>query len=418
MSSLAIIGLQWGDEGKGKITDLLGGDCDGVVRFQGGHNAGHTIWVDGKKTVLHLIPSGILHPSSVVFIAHGVAFDPRAFLDEIMLLGRKGLNIDPEKIRVSQNCPVVTRFHHLLDQVRESGPWKLGTTGKGIGPCYEDKIARSGMRLKDLLNYDVLLDKIQKSLSEKRILFEKLYKLPIPQAEEEARDLFELGKDIRPFLCDTLEELAGKGDKKILYEGAQGVLLDVDYGTYPYVTSSHTFYGGIQTGAFPGLCPGEVIGVAKAYSTRVGEGPFPTELNDSTGEVLQKLGHEYGSTTGRMRRCGWPDLPLLKYAVSISGATSMALTKLDVLAQMKQLKYCRAYLYEGKEIDCPFMGMDLSKVSPVYEEIPLFSGDFSGTRLDDSLKNFIKVIEDFTGIPVGMISYGPERNQIRFLRDY
>ena len=421
MSSLAIIGLQWGDEGKGKITDLLGEKGDFVVRYQGGNNAGHTIYVKDEKTTLHLLPSGILHPHCISVIGHGVSFDPQAFLDELAEIKNKGVKVTPEQLKVSENCHVITSYHRLLDTKREEGASKIGTTHKGVGPCYEDKVARRGIRTKDLLDKDILLEKISHNIKEKKILFKYLYQVDFPSAKEEADRLYTLGKSIRPFLCNTFSvlEQGFRQNKKVLYEGAQGILLDMDYGTYPYVTSSHTFYGGIYTGAgMPKHRIKDILGVAKAYTTRVGEGPFPTELSCDWGRQLQSIGKEFGSTTGRQRRCGHLDLPLLKYTVKVSNITSFALTKLDVLSQMEKLRCCIAYEYEGKKIDCPLPGMDLSKVKPVYRDFPPFSDDFKSKNSSPELKNYLKTIEDFLGIPIGIMAYGPNRNQVRCLRNY
>jgi len=421
MKSLAIIGSQWGDEGKGKITDLLGLKCDVVVRYQGGNNAGHTIIVGDKKIVLHLIPSGILHDHCTSVVGHGVVFDPEAFGVELQTVEKSGINVTPERLRISGNCSVITYYNKLLDGQRESkGPIKIGTTGKGIGPAYEDKISRKGIKLKDLLDYDTLLEKLQANLIEKESLFKNLYECEYPTAEEEATRLFELGKKVAPFVCDTFSFLdeCRTANKKILFEGAQGVLLDIDYGSYPYVTSSNTSVGGVFTGAgLPGGMIEEVLGITKAYTTRVGEGPFPTELFSAVGEFIQTKGGEFGATTGRKRRCGWLDIPLLKYAVKSSNLTSIALTKLDVLSGMDELKVCTGYKYEGKELNCSYPGIDLSKVEPVYKDMKPFADDFKGEQSSE-LKEYISFIEEEIGIPVGIIAFGPERSEISFLKDY
>jgi len=422
MQSLAIVGAQWGDEGKGKITDLLGAKCDVVVRFQGGNNAGHTIIVKDKKTILHLIPSGILHSHCVSVVGHGVVFDPEAFKQELEELQGHGVTVTPSNLKISQNCSVISIYHRLIDSLREGkGPRKIGTTGRGIGPCYEDKISRKGLKLKDLLNLAELKEKLTESLFEKKVLFKDLYNAEFPSLEEEAQRLYELGKVVAPFLCDTFSYIdsALAAGKKLLYEGAQGVLLDIDYGTYPYVTSSSTSSGGVYTGAgIPGKRLEEVLGIAKAYATRVGEGPFPTELHDATGEKIQTVGHEFGATTGRKRRCGWIDLPLLKYTVKASNITSIALTKLDVLCEIDILKVCYAYRYNGKEIDCAYPGIDLSKVEPLYKELPPFTDNFKDDQLSPNLESYIKMIEDFIQIPVGIVAFGPERDQIKFRKNY
>lgn len=425
MKSLAIIGAQWGDEGKGKITDLLGAKCDYVVRYQGGNNAGHTIIVDGKKTVLHLIPSGILHDSCVSVIAHGLVFDPEAFKKEFEEVSAV-VSITPEKLKISSNCSVITSYNKILDAARETkGPVKIGTTGKGIGPAYEDKISRKGIKVKDLFDLEGLRNKLEANLIEKKVLFESLYTAEFPSVEDEANRLFELGKLIKPFACDTfmLLDHAFSSGKKVLFEGAQGILLDIDYGSYPFVTSSNTSLGGIYTGAgVPGTNVEEVLGIAKVYTTRVGEGPFPTELSCEMGQKIQEKGHEFGATTGRTRRCGWIDLPLLKYTVKASNLTSIALTKVDVLSGLGTLKVCTSYDYEGKNLTCSSPELDLSKVTPVFEELPPFSDELTAesdmSNISQELKDYIKRIEDFIEVPVGLISFGPDRNQIKFIKNY
>ncbi|MBH49101.1 MAG: adenylosuccinate synthase [Halobacteriovorax sp.] len=422
MKTLAIIGSQWGDEGKGKITDLLAAKCDLVVRYQGGNNAGHTIIVEGKKTVLHLIPSGILHPHCMSLVGHGVVFDPRAFSQELKTVTDAGAKITPENLRLSRGASVITTYHRILDGVREAqGPIKIGTTGKGIGPAYVDKVARRGLKLGDLTNLDVIKAKLKTSLQEKESLFKNLYQAEYPSVDQEANELFEFGKKLAPFLDDTfaLIDKALMAGKKVMYEGAQGVLLDIDWGSYPFVTSSSTSAGGIYTGAgCPGSSVEEVLGITKAYTTRVGEGPFPTELFEHIGEDIQTKGGEFGATTGRKRRCGWLDLPLLKYSVKASNLTSIALTKVDVLANMGKLKVCVAYEIDGKQYDMASPGLDLSKVKPVYEEVSGFEDDFTGDTLSSSLKSYIEKIEKHVGIPVGILAFGPERHQIKFIKDY
>jgi adenylosuccinate synthase len=422
MQSMAIVGSQWGDEGKGKITDWLGQKCDLVVRFQGGNNAGHTIIVGDKKVVLHLIPSGILHDHCLSLIGHGVVFDPEAFSHELDDLEKADVSVTKEKLLVSNNCTVITHYHKLLDGLREAqGPVKIGTTGKGIGPAYEDKAGRKSVKLKDLMNKEILIEKLDSCLQEKRILFEHLYKADFPSVEEEANRLFELGKRVAPFLGDTFSKIdqSLSAGKKVLFEGAQGVLLDVDYGSYPFVTSSNTSAGGIYTGAgLPGNHIDEILGITKAYTTRVGEGPFPTEMFDALGEKIQTIGNEFGATTGRKRRCGWLDLPLLKYAVKASNLTSIALTKLDVLSGLETLKVCTAYEYEGQRIDCAYPGIDLEKVKPVFSEFTPFTDTFNGDELSAPLKRYIETIESSLGIPVGVLAYGPERSEILFRQDY
>ncbi len=421
MKTLAIIGSQWGDEGKGKITDLLSQKSDVVVRYQGGNNAGHTIIVDGQKTVLHLIPSGILHEHCVSLIGHGVVFDPEAFVEELEEIS-KVCKISSKNLKISGNCTVITKYNKILDAQREqNGPEKIGTTGKGIGPTYEDKISRRGIKLKDLLDKDLLKKRLEKNLIEKEFLFKNFYKVDYPSIEEECGRLLELGQKIAPFVEDTFGYLdqALQDGKKVLYEGAQGILLDIDYGSYPYVTSSNTSIGGIYTGAgVPGRSIDEVVGIVKAYTTRVGEGPFPTELFDEIGKSIQNKGGEVGATTGRVRRCGWLDLPLLKYTAKASSLTSIALTKLDVLSGYEKIKVCTAYRYEGKIYKCAYPGLDLSLVEPVYTEVESFYDNFETQNFSKELESYIGLIEKELGIPVGIAAYGPERKEIYFRKDY
>ena len=425
MKTLAIIGAQWGDEGKGKITDLLSEKCDVVVRYQGGNNAGHTIIVDGRKIVLHLIPSGILHKHSVSVIGHGVVFEPEAFQKELVTVADAGIKVTSQNLKISENVTIITSYNKILDGARESqGTVKIGTTGKGIGPAYEDKIARRAIKLKDLYDLPSLKTKLARNLEEKEILFRHRYDIAFPSVEEEAQRLFELGKNVKPFVCDTFSYLdqAVTLGKKILFEGAQGILLDIDYGTYPFVTSSSTALGGVYTGAgIPESSVQEVLGITKAYTTRVGEGPFPTELFDEVGEKIQTIGKEFGATTGRKRRCGWIDLPLLKYSVKASNLTSIALTKLDILCAVDELKVCVAYKYEGKTIDVAYPGIDLYKAEPVYKTLKPFKDDFTNKTAKDlspELNDYIKEIETFLGIPVGILAFGPERKEILFRKDY
>ncbi len=418
MAQIAIIGTQWGDEGKGKITDTLSNDADYVIRYQGGNNAGHTIIANGVKTVLHLIPSGILHQKCKSIIAHGVVFDPDAFLSERDDLVMAGVEITPERLMISSNATVITSYNKLIDALREGqGPVKIGTTGKGIGPAYEDKVSRKAIKVSDLFDRELLLSKLSNNLSEKKVLFESLYHSNYPSLDEEVERLFELGKVIAPFVGDTFLEIerAASEGRKVIYEGAQGALLDIDYGTYPYVTSSNTTSGGVYTGAgSKGL--ERIIGITKAYTTRVGEGPFPTELFDDFGSYMQRVGGEIGATTGRTRRCGWPDLPLLKYSVMASKVTEIALTKVDVLAGMKELKVCTGYRLGERTIDCAYPGIDLQNVTPIFKAIKPISKEFLvDGEMGDCLKEYISIIEKFVGVPVSMVAYGPSREQILYL---
>lgn len=421
MQTLAIIGAQWGDEGKGKITDLLSKKADLVVRYQGGNNAGHTIWVNGTKIVLHLVPSGILHPHCLSVVGHGVVLEPEAFLKEIQNV-RAHIPVTGKNLLVSENTAVITSWHKLIDAAREGqGPVKIGTTGKGIGPSYEDKIGRRGVRVKDLLNKDQLHKRLKETADEKIFLLEKKYGINAPSIEAETERLYALGQEMKEFIGDAfgvLQDALAKG-KKVLYEGAQGALLDVDYGTYPYVTSSSTTVAGVHTGA--GTNKGvvnEVLGICKAYTTRVGEGPFPTELFDEVGAYIQKTGSEFGATTGRVRRCGWLDLPLIRYAIQCSSLTSLALTKLDILSGMNVLKVCEAYDYEGQKFTTARPGMDLARVKPIYRDLKPFTDDFKGEKLSPELTAYIELIEKELKIPVGIAAFGPDREQIKFRKDY
>lgn len=421
MQTLAIIGAQWGDEGKGKITDLLAEKCDMVVRYQGGHNAGHTIWVNGVKTVLHVIPSGVLHPHCLSVIGHGVVLEPENFLAELAKI--KGVTkVTPDNLKLSSTATVITSFHKLLDAARESqGPEKIGTTGKGIGPAYEDKVSRRAIKVKDLLDKDTLVRRLSNGYAEKAILFKHLYQIEIPSIEQEVERLYRYGESLKDYVTDTfslIDDQLSKG-KRVLYEGAQGILLDVDYGTYPYVTSSSTAGAGIYTGAgIPGKHVEQMIGVAKAYTTRVGEGPFPTELFDELGAEIQTKGNEFGATTGRKRRCGWIDIPLLRYSVKCSHLTSIALTKLDILSNLKELKICYAYEVNGKVVDCAYPGINLYNAKPLYKTFTPFTDDFASGKPSKELEVYMNYIQDALGIPVGIYAYGPDRNQIVFRQQY
>jgi adenylosuccinate synthase len=414
MKSLAVIGAQWGDEGKGKITDFLSKHVDYVVRFQGGNNAGHTIWVDDKKTVLHVIPSGVLNSENISVIDHGVVFDPENFLKEVRGLEDANIRITPENLKISSECSVITSYHKLLDAAREGqGKNQLGTTKKGIGPTYEDRVSRKGIKLKHLVSKELILSKLENLFFEKQALFDGVYNISYPSLVEETNALFEAGTTIMPFLCDTFDELSKDSEKKILFEGAQGVLLDKDFGSYPFVTSSSTSYAGIFSGSsMTQERLDEVIGITKAYTTRVGEGPFPTELDSESGDILGKVGQEFGATTGRKRRCGWLDLPLLKYAAKVSRFSSIALTKVDVLRSLNELKICYAYEFEGQVITTAFPGIDLEKVSPLYKNFSVFKTCFEKECLSIALEEYIQFIEKELSIPVSLVAYGPDRKEL------
>lgn len=421
MANTVIIGAQWGDEGKGKIVDILSGRSQVIVRFQGGANAGHTIKVGGENTILHLVPSGILHAGTLCLIGNGVVLDPDVFLKEVAELSAKGIDISPHRLAISKKTHLILPYHKILDQARETSKadTKIGTTGRGIGPCYEDKVARVGLRASDLGNPDLVKSKIESALREKNILLCELYKTAPVDAEKTAADLLALAPRILPYVKDVdsiIHQAIGE-NKDILFEGAQGIHLDIDHGTYPFVTSSNTVSGGATCGT--GISPAdidEVAGVAKAYTTRVGAGPFPTELENETGKWLQTKGHEFGATTGRPRRCGWLDCVILRESARLNGITKIALTKLDVLAGMPNLDICVAYELDGRRLDYPPQEEGaLDRVKPVYETLPGFDADISECRefaqLPENARKYIGRIEEILGTPVKFVSTGPGREQ-------
>ena len=418
--SVVVVGIQWGDEGKGKIVDLLAEKADVVVRFQGGNNAGHTLVVEGEKFVFHLIPSGILHRDKICVIGNGVVIDPFVLLEELETLEARGFTITPERLKISSRAHLVLPYHKALDVGRElKSTDKIGTTGRGIGPAYEDKIARRGIRVCDFLTPDVFERKLAENVERANFMLEKfLHQAAVP--EEALKPLNEaLRVRLSPFVTDTsflLHEMSQAG-KTILYEGAQGALLDVDHGTYPYVTSSNTVTGNVCSGAGVGPTSiNEVAGVLKAYTTRVGEGPFPTELHDKMGDTLRDKGAEYGATTGRPRRCGWFDAMAVRHAVRINGVTNLTLTKLDVLSGIPTIKVCEGYQLAGKSIASfsPLAG-DLERVVPVYRELKGWEDDITTCRsydaLPDEAQAYISFIEEMIGVPVGIISVGSDRGQ-------
>lgn len=420
MSNVVIIGAQWGDEGKGKIVDLLSAELDVIVRFQGGNNAGHTIKVGGERTILHLIPSGILHPGKVCCIGNGVVCDPATFLAEVDKLAAKGVDVSPARLRISKKTHLILSYHKALDTAREShkGDEKIGTTGRGIGPCYEDKMARVGVRAADLGEPRLLRRKIEAALVEKNALL-ALYARPQLSADVVFDELMALAPRILPYLADISSEIgdARATGKRVLFEGAQGTHLDIDHGTYPFVTSSNTVAGNAAAGS--GVSPrdlGTIIGVVKAYTTRVGAGPFPTELTDATGEHLRGVGCEFGSTTGRPRRCGWLDMPILRESIRLNGLTDIALTKLDVLRGLPALRICTGYAWNGGLVDVPPQEEGaLDHVTPIYEDLPGFDEDISQCSAWDELpgnvREYVARIERLCGVPITCVSVGPERGQ-------
>ncbi|MGE4580515.1 MAG: adenylosuccinate synthase [Desulfuromonadales bacterium] len=421
MANVIIVGAQWGDEGKGKVVDIYTEYANDVVRYQGGNNAGHTLVVGDEKTVLHLIPSGILHEGKRCIIGNGVVLDPEVFIREITNLKKKGYLKDDSQLVIDGNVHIIMPYHREIDKAREirSGARKIGTTGRGIGPTYEDKIGRRGIRLNDLIKPQAFARKLKEILPEKNFYLEKFLGQS-PLSEEAILEEYS-------GYAQVLEKYLGRASlilnesieagHNILFEGAQGSLLDIDHGTYPYVTSSSTIAGGACTGS--GVGPrfiDEVIGISKAYVTRVGEGPFPTELNDEMGEKLRQVGQEFGATTGRPRRTGWFDAVALREAVRTNGLTGLAITKLDVLNELDTIKICTAYSYQGDMLETFPQDLDvLNDCKPVYEEMEGWSSDLSGVRTYDDLPEkarvYLKKLEEVTGCPIALVSVGPRRDQ-------
>jgi adenylosuccinate synthase len=420
MSTYVVVGLQFGDEGKGKITDVLSAKSDYVVRYQGGHNAGHTVYVGEDKFVLHLLPSGVLQSQGKCIIGSGVVVYPQSFLDEVASLESRGLS--SEHIFIDRRAHIIMPYHILLDTYREESAGKdsIGTTKRGIGPCYEDKVARVGIRAIDLLNPEVLREKLEIALPVKNALFEKLFDKPALDIEEIFQQYLEYGEKIKHRIIDAVVEVndAIDANKTVLFEGAQALMLDIDYGTYPYVTSSSPSTGGVCTGA--GVPPTKLqnlIGVSKAYCTRVGNGPFPTELDNEVGEHIRKVGHEFGASTGRPRRTGWLDLVALRHACRINGITHLVITKLDVLTGFDKIKVCTAYETEDGEIKQNFTASTtkLEQYKPVYEELDGWKEDICGINLFSDLpekaQDYIHFIEKYLGIEIYLVSVGPDRSQ-------
>lgn len=413
--SVVILGTQWGDEGKGKIVDLLAHQADAVVRYQGGHNAGHTLVINGEKTVLHVIPSGVLTPNARCLIGNGVVVAPHALMKEVEGLEARGVDVRP-RLGISPACPVILAFHEALDKARElaRGKRAIGTTGRGIGPAYEDKVARHGLRLADLADPARLADKLGGVIDYYNFLLEHYYKTDPVDGQQVADDAARLGEILKPMFTDVtgdLHEMRAAG-KRILFEGAQGSLLDIDHGTYPYVTSSNTTVGGVLTGAGVGPCDIDyVLGITKAYTTRVGGGPFPTELGDAAGKMMAERGVEFGATTGRPRRCGWLDAVAMKRMVQVNGVTGLCITKLDVLDPFEEVKVCVAY--EGVD-GFPVGAEEWSQVKPVYETLPGWEGTTQGlteeSKLPAGARAYLDRIEQLIGAPVHMLSTGPERD--------
>ncbi|MEH6668945.1 adenylosuccinate synthase [Halopseudomonas sp.] len=423
--NVVILGTQWGDEGKGKIVDLLTDQVAAVVRYQGGHNAGHTLVIDGEKTVLHLIPSGILRENVTCFIGNGVVLSPEALMKELKELEAKGVPVR-ERLRISPACPLILPYHVALDQAREKarGEAKIGTTGRGIGPAYEDKVSRRGLRVGDLFNAERFAAKLGEVLEYHNFSLQHYYKVEPVDFQKTLDEAMEYAEWLRPLMTDVtarLHELRREG-ANIMFEGAQGSLLDIDHGTYPYVTSSNTTAGGTATGSgFGPLYLDYVLGITKAYTTRVGSGPFPTELFDEVGARLAERGHEFGSTTGRARRCGWFDAVILRRAMEINSVSGLCLTKLDVLDGLDVIRICVGYRNEaGAVIDAPTDADSYLGLEPVYEEVPGWTESTLGAQtleqLPENARAYIRRIEELVGAPVDIISTGPDRNETIVLR--
>ncbi len=429
MACLVVVGSQWGDEGKGKIVDLLTERMDGIVRFQGGNNAGHTLVVNGEKFILHLIPSGILHPGKVCYIGNGVVVDPKVLLTEMDGFMARGIDINPERLRISDRAHVILPTHIAIDKAREKalGDAAIGTTGRGIGPCYEDKAARVGIRMIDLLDATTLRAKLEKAFVEKNVLLESMYGEDAISPAKVYEEYVLYGRRLAPYISDVPLELheALSAGHNLLFEGAQAVHLDIDHGTYPYVTSSNPHAGAASVGAgLPPRCFSQVIGLVKAYTSRVGEGPFICELHDEVGHFLREKGFEYGSTTGRPRRTGWLDGVSVRHSVRLSGITSLAITKLDVLTGLKVVKMCVGYeLPDGHKLNALPTSLDIqARCKPIYQEFEGWQEDLSEVKRYEDLpancRRYLEAIAAYVGAPLGLISVSPERNATIVLGNY
>ena len=426
MPAIVLLGAQWGDEGKGKATDLLGDRVDYVVRYQGGNNAGHTVVIGDQKYALHLLPSGILSPNVVPVIGNGVVIDPGVLLIEIKGLNERG--IDTSKLKISTNAHLITPYHRTIDKVSERflGNSKIGTTGRGIGPAYADKINRIGIRIQDLFDPSILQQKIEGALRDKNQVLIKVFNRKGLEVEEVLKEYLEYAEILAPYIADTglLLNKALDAGKNVLLEGSQGTLLDVDHGTYPFVTSSNPTAGGACTGS--GIGPtriSRVIGIVKAYTTRVGSGPFPTELFDEDGEKLRTIGGEIGVTTGRARRCGWYDAPIARYAVRVNGLTDFFLTKLDVLTGWEKIPVCVAYEVDGKRVEeLPASQSDFHHAKPIYEYLPGWSENITKARTFNELpanaRAYVKHLEEISGAPMSAIGVGPGRDETIVLKEF
>ncbi len=419
MSNLVVVGTQWGDEGKGKVVDLMTARADLVVRFQGGNNAGHTLVVEGKQFIFHIIPSGILYEGKKCLIGNGLVVDPEVLLKEIESLGQAGITVDSKRLSLSDKAHIIMPYHKAIDLARElaKGKDKIGTTGRGIGPCYEDKVARTGIRAVDLIDSDVFEEKLRANLKEKNFYLTKFLDAEPLEAGQILEKYLAMAEELSPYITDVSIELEQtlKAGGKILFEGAQGTHLDIDHGTYPFVTSSNPVAGSACAGA--GIGPNQlhhILGIVKAYTTRVGAGPFVTELEDEAGNYIQERGKEFGATTGRRRRCGWLDLVVVRDSTRLNGLSSLAITKLDVLTGLEKLKVCVGYDLDGERINHrPASMKKLARCKPIYEEMPGWQEDISDVRQTDQLpvtaRDYIETIEKVTGVPVSIVSVGPGR---------
>ncbi|MDP3804459.1 MAG: adenylosuccinate synthase [Candidatus Omnitrophota bacterium] len=423
MPNIVIVGAQWGDEGKGKVIDLFAAKVDFIVRYQGGNNAGHTVVIGEDRFILHLIPSGILHPKKICVIGNGVVIDPHAFLDEIATLRKKGIRVDG-RLFISENAHVIFPYHKKLDELKEEKKKKIGTTKKGIGPCYADKVERSGIRIADLLDEKLFKEKLKANLKEKNAVLSKIYNAEPFSFDSIYSEYLAYAKAIKIYVSNTTVMLNGaiKKGKRLMFEGAQGTILDVDHGTYPFVTSSNATAGGASTGTGVGPTKiDKVIGVVKAYTTRVGEGPFPTEFSKDLMERIRNKGREFGATTGRPRRCGWFDSVIVGHSIMVNGIDEIIVTKLDVLDELKSINICVAYRFEGKVYDeFPSNIRVLSGCEPLYEELPGWREDTtritSYSKLPRNAKNYLMRIRNLLNIKIVLVSVGSDRKQTFSLR--
>ena len=423
MSSVVVVGTQWGDEGKGKITDFLSENAEVIARYQGGDNAGHTIVIEGTKYKLHLIPSGIFYPEKISVIGNGVVVNPKSLVKELAYLHDAGITTD--NLRISDRAHVILPYHIKLDQLQEDakGDNKIGTTIKGIGPAYMDKAARVGIRIADLLDKEIFAERLKTNLEQKNREFTKMYEVDPIAFDDIFQEYYDYGQQIKKYVTDTsviLNDALDAG-KRVLFEGAQGVMLDIDQGTYPYVTSSNPVAGGVTIGS--GVGPSKiskVVGVCKAYTSRVGDGPFPTELNDEIGHQIREVGHEYGTTTGRPRRVGWFDSVVMRHSRRVSGLTNLSLNSIDVLTGLDEVKICVAYDLDGERIDYyPASLETLQRCTPIYETLPGWSEDITGVRhldeLPETAKNYVRRVSELVGVKISTFSVGPGRDQTNVL---